>query len=129
MPVRSVRTSLNASRPCARSSTRALIIWRAFALSAKNAHRSLQADSLHRCRSRVRECPGPATMEVLQKIYKGRFSWHAAYGGEGERSLGGTPKPPPGAAPLDPASKKPTAAKLQKRSVEEGNRRVKEVSH
>src|SRR5712691_3475476 len=91
MPVRSVRTSLNASRHCARSSTKALIIWRAFALSAKNAHQSLQADSLHRCLSRVRECPGQATMEVLQKIYKGRFS--------------------------------------QKRSVEEGNRRVKEVSH
>src|SRR5947209_3346961 len=89
MPVRLVRTSLNASRRCARSSTRALIIWRAFALSAKNAHRSLQADSLHRCLSRVRECPGQATMEALQKIYKGRFS----------------------------------------RSVEEGNRKVKEVSH
>src|SRR6266568_3251134 len=29
-------------------------------------------------------------------------------GGEGERSLGDTPKPPPGAQPLDPASQKPT---------------------
>src|SRR6266699_1284557 len=86
MPVRSVLTSLNASRPCGRSSTRALIIWRAFALSAKNAHRSLQADSLYHCLSRVRECPGQAMMEVLQKFYKGRFSWHAAYGGEKEVS-------------------------------------------
>src|SRR6266849_5025764 len=91
MPVRSVLTSLNASRRCGRSSTRALIIWRAFALSAKNAHRSLQADSLHRCLSGALANPGQATMEVLQKIYKGRFS--------------------------------------QKRSVEEVNRRVKEVSH
>src|SRR5437016_7955065 len=93
MPVLSVRMSLNASRRCARSSTRALIIWRAFALSAKNVHRSLQTDSLHRCLSRARECPGQATMEVLQKIYKGRFSWHAAYGGERERSLGDAPGP------------------------------------
>jgi hypothetical protein len=41
-----------------------------------------------------------------------RFAWvgcfrHAACGGEGERSLGEC-KPPPGAAPLDPLSKKPT---------------------
>src|SRR5204863_4361469 len=68
-------------------------------------------------------------MEVLQKIYKGRFSWNAAYGGEGERSLGDTPKPPPGAAPLNPASKKPTPAKLQKRSVDFFDRKVKEVSY
>src|SRR6266480_1269419 len=89
MPVRSVLTSLNASRRCGRSSTRALIIWRAFALSAKNGHRSLQADSHYRCRSRALVGPGPVAIVVLQKIYKGRFS----------------------------------------RSVEEVNRRVKEVSH
>ncbi len=35
-----------------------------------------------------------------------RFFRHAACGGEEERSLGDTPKPPPGAAPLDPASQK-----------------------
>jgi len=34
---------------------------------------------------------------------QGRFFGQAACGGEEERSLGGTPKPPPGAAPLDPA--------------------------
>jgi len=38
-------------------------------------------------------------MEVLQKIYKGRFSWNAAYGGEGERSLGIPPNPRQGLRP------------------------------
>src|SRR6266487_3458962 len=33
------------------------------------------------------------------------FIRHAACGGKGERSLEDTPKPPPGAVPLDPASK------------------------
>src|SRR5215471_13396459 len=44
MPVRLRRTSLNASRCCARTFTRVTIIWKAFALSAKNARQSLTAD-------------------------------------------------------------------------------------
>ncbi len=40
----------------------------------------------------------------------GRFFEHAACGGEGERSLGDTPKPPPEAAPLDPAATPPQEA-------------------